>query len=148
MTESLAIHHSFDFACNSAALVDALSAGTHIRQWWTDQGDLASEVGSTGAFHWNDRGWSVALRLERLVPGSLVEWRCMASNMQDTNAWEGSTMRFEIAADGAQGSTLKFSHIDYKASTCFEECQAGWAFVLGKSLKEYVERGQGLPYRS
>jgi len=65
--------------------------------------------------------------------------------MQNTNAWEGSSMVFQLGSEES-GTRLNFRHLNYKTSPCYETCYEGWNFVLGRSLKNYLETGKGLPY--
>jgi hypothetical protein len=67
--------------------------------------------------------------------------------MQETNAWEGSRLLFSISP-AENGSALEFKQTGYKQSPCHKVCTAGWHFVLGKSLKAYLETGKGMPYES
>lgn len=123
----------------------AIASDKHIRNWWTSDCSIAPEKESVGVFHWRDHGWKVEMRIEDLQKDSLIKWQCVNSNMQNTDAWEGSTLTFEIEPS-ANGSTLKFSQTGYRSSPCYDVCNEGWNFVLGKSLKSYLEKGQGHPY--
>ena len=83
--------------------------------------------------------------LKTPIDGNQVSWNCVKSNMQNTDAWEGSTILFSLKKENG-GTKLLFTHSDYKASPCYEVCSEGWNFVLGTSLKAYLESGKGMPY--
>lgn len=87
------------------------------------------------------------MKIEKLEIGKYVQWRCIQSNMQNTDAWKDTVLRFDIESQSA-GCTLRFEQIGYKDSPWFNECNPGWRFVLGKSLKDYLESGRGSPYCS
>ena len=86
--------------------------------------------------------------LKRLEPTSKIEWECIASNMQNTDAWQGSKITFQITDVDNNAARLNFLHDNYKSSPCYDECNAGWAFVLGNSLRSYVETGVGKPFKN
>lgn len=136
------ISHTFHFSCEPKVVADALLTENHIKNWWTKNASVQS---GKGVFEWKGHGWKVALSIEESQRHRLVKWTCIASNMQNTDAWEGSTMTFELEPEST-GSKLKFRHSEYKSSPCYDICHDGWRFVLGTSLKNYLETGSGLPY--
>lgn len=140
------IKHKFRFAVEPSSLFHALTEQTHVTQWWTADCGINPKIGSTAEFHWKDLQWKVVMRIDRLEPFKNVEWRCIESNMQGTNAWVDTILVFHIEADGP-GCTLQFKQLGYKDSPCYEQCNPGWYFVLGTSLKEYLENGRGRPYQ-
>lgn len=136
------ITHEFHFAISKDLVTKALLDGQHVQKWWTNQ---ASIENGKGAFHWKGHGWTVEVILEEPVDSNRIIWNCVKSNMQNTDAWVGSKIIFEILPE-ASGTRMKFTHSGYKNSPCYEVCNAGWKFVLGSSLKTYLETGIGMPY--
>ena len=141
----LAIQHKFDIAAASARISDAFVSGYHIKNWWTVDAELIPQVGAVGKFQWKPYKWEVKIKLEELKKGEVVRWKCIASNMQDTDAWVGTEMIFIIKAL-SDHCELHFSHKGYLESPCKVVCTDGWKFVLGTSLKQYLETGIGKPY--
>ena len=133
---------TFHISSKREKVISALTHITQIQKWWTED---ASGRNGKGIFRWKDRGWTVEMTIHKSKSNQIVRWICTKSNMQDTNAWEGSTVSFELN-DKESGTTINFKHSDYKSSPCYEVCNAGWNFVIGKSLKSYLESGKGLPY--
>jgi hypothetical protein len=74
-----------------------------------------------------------------------VTWHCLRSNMQGTNAWEGTNISFKLSPVPG-GTRIEFAQTGYRDSPCFETCVGGWAFFVGTSLKQYLETGKGIPY--
>lgn len=139
------IENKFEYKCAPQALYEAIAQIEKVTRWWTDQGEMQ---GKDMVFYWRPRNWCVVLKVLELVPGKCIKWLCLKSNMQDTDAWTGSTISFQISLGINGGAILTFVHDNYKSSPCFSECTAGWAFVLGKSLKNLVETGSGEPFRN
>jgi hypothetical protein len=138
---SYEIRHSFVLNALPEAIADALMKEEHIQRWWTK--DARVENGK-GVFGWDGYGWTVHLDMEQ--DGSKrVQWKCTQSNMENTQAWEGTTITFDLGP-GTGGTRLAFAQTDYKESPCHEACTQGWAFFIGTSLKQYVETGKGIPY--
>jgi len=135
------IRHVFHLKCKPDAVIKALTEASGIQKWWTTQ---AQVFGGVGVFQWKDYGWTVELVIKRGGAGR-VDWACRKSNMQNTNAWESTTMRFAVTPEG-EGVRLDFAQVGYRDSPCYNVCSEGWKFFLGTSLKLYLETGTGAPY--
>ena len=142
------IEYRFDYRCTPEQFFRSLTSAEEIRGWWTDRCEMQAVQAGTAHFHWIPHNWRVSVEIKKLIPGEYVEWFCTESNMQNTDAWKGSTISFRIAPGIDGETTLQFLHDGYKNSPCFDECTAGWTFVLGKSLKGYLEAGQGAPFQN
>ena len=136
------ITHSFQLFCEPSVIVTSLTEGKHIQNWWTKD---ATVTFGKGIFHWKEYDWTVELFLENSKDNRTVSWKCVKSNMQNTNAWEDSTILFELVPN-EHGTRLNLKHFNYKNSPCYDICNEGWAFTIGKSLKSYLETGKGMPY--
>ena len=136
------IRHAFTVDAPVHAVMDALVREEHIRKWWTTEADVHD---GKGRFGWSGHGWKVELDLEHDPKAGWVAWTCTRSNMQGTDAWEGTTMTFVLSPQRG-GTRIDFSQTGYRDSPCFEACQQGWAYFLGTSLKQYLETGKGIPY--
>ena len=142
------IAHTFEYKCESERLYQAIARPTDVAKWWTDDVTFDQKASSIATFRWRKFGWAVQMRLKRLEPNSMIEWECISSNMQNTDAWQGSKLTFQITQTAGKTTRLAFLHDDYKSSPCYDECNAGWAFVLGNSLKSYIENGTGKPFEN
>lgn len=142
------IRHEFTISATAHRVFEALSEGLQIAGWWTDDCDAAPRAGTVSNFRWKGFGWSVRMAVQRLDPFDRVEWKCIQSNMQDTDAWTGTEIRFEISVLSAGRTLLRFTQTGYRESPCFDVCNDGWKFFLGTSLREYLEHGVGKPYRA
>lgn len=136
------IRHSIFIGATPETVVAALMDQAHIRNWWTRQAHVND---GHGRFGWSGHGWQVELEMAQHATAPQVVWTCRRSNMQNTHAWEGTTMQFALVAEG-DGTRVEFAHTGYRSSPCFQACEQGWAYFLGTSLKQYLETGQGMPY--
>ena len=120
----------------------ALMQEEDIQKWWTQEARVKD---GKGTFGWSSYGWTVELDMKQNDLTSEVVWKCTSSNMQNTSAWEGTTITFSLAPD-QDGTQLELAQTGYRESPCFEVCNQGWAFFVGTSLKQYLETGKGIPY--
>jgi hypothetical protein len=126
----------------TGAIVDALILPDHIAQWWTKEAKIRDGKLIVG---WSGFGWKVVLDVAHEMSSRIVSWRCLQANMQNTNAWEGTTMTFSLSPE-ADDTHLKFRQNGYRDSPCYGVCSQGSAFFVGSNLKQYVETGPGIPY--
>lgn len=123
-------------------VVRALLDPAHVKHWWTREARLDD---GCLVLRWSGHGWEVVLEPTWAPDLHTVTWRCLRSNMQDTDAWEDTTITFELHAEPG-GTCIEFSQTGYRDSPCYDACVGGWAFFLGTSLRQYLETGQGIPY--
>jgi uncharacterized protein YndB with AHSA1/START domain len=137
-----AIRHSFFIGAPPDVIADALMQEQHIQRWWTKEARVENGKGTLG---WSSHGWEVELQMARDNAERTVVWQCIRSNMQDTHAWEGTTITFSLAPQ-ATGTKVDLAQEGYRESPCYEVCSQGWEFFVGTSLKQYLETGKGVPY--
>ena len=136
------IRHSFLIGAPPDAIADALMQEKHIQRWWTKEARVQDGKGVLG---WSGYGWEVELEMAHDSATRKVVWQCLKSNMQNTNAWEGTTITFALTPQIA-GTRIDFAQTGYRESPCYEVCWQGWAFFVGTSFKQYIETGKGIPY--
>jgi len=135
------IQHTFHFKSDPASIKRALTEEKPLQLWWTEDVKLSK---GHGIFEWRGYQWTVELDILPSSNEKTIIWACTKSNMQGTDAWEGSTMTFQLFPD-AYGTRVEFLHSDYKDAPCYDACFGGWHYVLGVSLKAYLETGKGMP---
>ena len=119
-----------------------LTQPEQIRQWWTNEARIENAHLIVG---WSGLGWEVELVTIHDPATHTVVWHCLRSNMQNTQAWEGTTISFVLTPQAA-GTRVDFAQTGYRESPCRDVCVQGWAFFVGTSLKQYVETDRGIPY--
>ena len=131
------------FASPPDAVSAALGSTEAISAWWGPATGSATEGGKFRADFGEGRYHEIVVSSRQ--PGR-VEWTS-ASAPHHHGEWEGTTMVFELAPDGA-GTALSFRHAGLTPELeCYGNCSAGWAQVLA-SLVSYVDTGVGHPYRA
>lgn len=121
--------------------------------WWTRFAQMGEGVGALHDFQFPGAGFFAKMKVVAMEPPVLVEWECVDSRhppetgWSDLSDWVGTSLRFEITPSEHGGTLLHFTHIGLNpALECYAECESGWIYYLGQSLKEYVETGIGRPY--
>jgi len=134
-----------------ARVYDALTDQAHVAKWWTPDCTLEHRVGGHATFEFKAAdgrpdGYSL-MRIEKLVPGALVEWKCVEQDYQGNTDWIGTSIRFRLSENSQKGTDLDFSHADWKTTEgSFHRCTDGWRHVLETSLRNYLEIGKGETY--
>jgi hypothetical protein len=87
--------------------------------------------------------WIFQMRIEQLMPPSLVRRKCVESTSTD---WVGTTQEFILEPQGDGEVLLKFCHDGWErgGDHCYF-CNTTWGHLL-VSLKDYAERGVKNPY--
>ena len=138
------IRHSYQIEAPPATLVAALTEPDGIASWWTRE---VREQDGLIVAGWSGYGWEVVLAPHRDETGRQVTWRCVRSNMQGTDAWEGTEISFDLSPDTTGRTTrLDFAQTGYRESPCYDVCVQGWDFFIGTGLRQYAESGTGRPY--
>jgi uncharacterized protein YndB with AHSA1/START domain len=145
------ITHKVAIDASPDRVFDALTEQTHIAGWWTPDCTVEQRVGGHATFEFKAADGRldghILVRIEKLVPGKLVEWKCVEQDYKGLSDWIGTTVRFRLAGNGKGGTDLDFAHTDWKSTEgSFHRCTDGWRHVLGVSLKNYLETGKGEPY--
>jgi uncharacterized protein YndB with AHSA1/START domain len=131
------------------AVYAALTTAEGLRGWWTQDCDVANEVGGTIRFRFGSTFKD--MRIERLDPGREVRWLCTRAhiahgNLAQRDEWTGTQLVFWISPDGAGRTQLDFEHVGLiPAFECYAMCNRGWNHFL-TSLHQLIETGRGTPY--
>jgi uncharacterized protein YndB with AHSA1/START domain len=149
-TRSAARHddytRSLDVQAPVERLFDAIATLEGVRGWWTPRVSGSDEAGATMRLEFEGLDEHIDLRVVATKRPSRVEWSVVEHTSLDD--WDGTTIRFEIAPDGASASRLAFQHVGLSPRLeCYDQCEAGWDHFLG-SLVAFIERGAGAPYSS
>jgi uncharacterized protein YndB with AHSA1/START domain len=137
------ILHLVRMAVSPAQVYQALTTSEGIRNWWTRNADIGSEIGQSGEFRFSSYGdlRITQVVIEELIPALRVQWKVTASFMPQ---WLDTTIAFELRPDPA-GMMLALAHRGFPQSDdIYALCNTGWAYYL-VSLQQYLEKGQGAP---
>ena len=126
----------FDVAASPQAVKSVLSDAPGIASWWSDSVEgAAHDVGDTFQIRFPDAPAPFELKVAT-ASEHRVDWH--VADMPPW--WAGTTIRFDLAADGT-GTKLLFEHRDFDpANEVIPIITPAWAQILLR-LKQVVESG-------
>jgi uncharacterized protein YndB with AHSA1/START domain len=141
------INQSYVIQNSSENLYAALTKSAQLAAWWTPEALSDAREGGYAKFGFGSMA-DMTMRIERLVPGKLVELSCIdASYNGQPSEWIGTRLRFELNRIADQKTELRLVHAGFPGETeTFKGVTQGWAHFLGNSLKSYLEEGKAYPY--
>lgn len=131
--------------------VDVFNAVLNPRAWWSEEITGQTEkINDVFDYQFGDIH-RCRMKLIEVVPNQKVLWLVLDNDFNFTNdktEWINTTVVFEISTKDNK-TELLFTHIglvpDYE---CYEACYQGWSHYIGKSLRDYIVTGTGLPNRN
>lgn len=141
---------SQDFQCSFTANVSADEAFDKINrvsEWWTMNVDGESkELDDIFKIEFG-KTWST-MKIVESVPGKKVVWYvtdCFLHFLKDKQEWKGTKIVFEIFPK-KDSSEIVFTHLGLVPEIeCYGNCQEGWNFYAGTSLRKLMNEGKGTP---
>lgn len=133
---------------------EAIASADGPKHWWTAHAEVDAREGGRAHFPFDDAGFHATFEIAKLEPARLVEWQCVdskhseSSGWSDLTEWAGTTVRFEIEPTET-GCRLTFTHVGLTPRLeCHDVCRSSWRKYLDESLRGYVEKGEGTPFRN
>lgn len=142
-------HQSLMIEATPAAVYVALTTPQGLRGWWTQNCDVATQVGGLLQLRFGPH--YKHLRIEKLEPQREVRWLCTAAHIDvdhftRKDEWVGTQIVFHLSPQGDGHTRLDFEHIGLVPEfECHEICADGWRHFL-RSLQLYAQTGKGTPY--
>jgi uncharacterized protein YndB with AHSA1/START domain len=140
-------------AAPPSAVYAALTTPAGLAGWWTQTCTVGSKAGDQNDFRFPGPDFSARFEITRLVPDSLVEWKCVdnthppQAGYKNPHDWIGTTVRFQLQPIDPASTQLTFTHVGLSPSLeCNTSCRNGWWHYLHQSLRSYIATGQGLPH--
>jgi uncharacterized protein YndB with AHSA1/START domain len=139
------INQKYTVNASPEKLYEALTQKKHLAAWWVSDCLVDAYEGGYAKFSFAQMCTEKTMRVERLIPGRLVEWTVVdASSNGERNEWVGTRIRFQITPGRNGASELAFFHGAFPGETeMYRRVTQGWGHFLGTSLKSYVEEGKG-----
>ncbi|OJV83007.1 MAG: hypothetical protein BGO37_13685 [Cellulomonas sp. 73-92] len=128
---------------------DVVAAISDPRGWW--DGEITGTADRPDAeftYRYADMHTSVQ-RVAEIVPGERVVWDVTSSRLSfvdEPEPWTGTRIAFDVAPDGDGSRVTLVHHGLVPERECYDQCSAGWEHVAGRSLREFIETGQGVPF--
>lgn len=136
------IMHMLRIHTSPERVYEALTTAEGIRDWWTRDSDLDSQVGGTGEFRFNQKQVVATVKIDELDPPSRVGWMTVACSLP---SWNGTKITFDLRRDG-NDTVLRLAHRGFeKTGDDIASTTSGWGYYLF-SLRRYLETGKGTPH--
>lgn len=136
------IMHLVKIHASPDRVYEALTTVEGVRNWWTRDAALDSQVGGAGEFRFHQGKSVTRIRIDELKPQVRVTWATIASFLPD---WDGTTITFDLRNEGS-GTALSFAQCGFKqANEIYALTTTGWGYYL-VSLQQYLETGKGGPH--
>ena len=129
------------------------SLTTGFDKWWTTDCNSPSKTGDKITLKFGPSYW--VMHTINLIPEKLVELECIeAHHVHDglpssiLNERKGSKLRWEIQKQGEK-TKITLVHVGLEPSLeSYEVCEQGWDYFFVKSLKQYLDTGEGSPFEN
>lgn len=134
-------------AAPAEAVLAALRATDAVSSWWGPATGSA-DVGGTLVVSFLDGRQRIVMDVQPAPLDNRVVWSVRETPL--TPEWNGTTIYFDVAADGdaSKGSVLSFRHEGLTPDLeCFDMCHEDWTHYLA-SLVSFAETGTGQPARN
>ena len=120
----------------------ALTTAQGIRDWWTRDADLDSQIGGAGEFRFYQGRVVATVKIDELEPPARVAWMTVACSLP---SWDGTKITFDLRRDGSD-TVIRFAHRGFEqAGDDYASTTTGWGYYL-LSLRRYLETGEGAPH--
>lgn len=140
-TDPFVIERTYDAPVS--AVWQALTEKEKMKQWYFDVDDFKPEVGFTFHFWGEDKG--VRFQHECVVTSAVFESK-IAYSWRYVEYPGNSLVTIELFDEGKH-TRVKLTHTGLESfavidnpSFCKDSFAKGWTYILGTSLKEYVEK--------
>ena len=122
----------------------------HVKDWWGTTDKTVTSVGDEFTTRFDKTYWK--FRISELELNSKIEWKCIEAHHVHEGyeniekEWEGTWVKWLIHQESPDWTTLTFTHNGLESNlNCYGICTPAWEMFVTKSLKKFVESGQGMP---
>jgi NAD(P)-dependent dehydrogenase (short-subunit alcohol dehydrogenase family) len=119
------------------------------RAWWDGEiSGTTDQLQSEFTYRYQDIHTSVQ-RVAEIVPGERVVWDVLSSRLSfvdEPEPWTGTQIAFDVAPEGDGTRVTLVHHGLVPERECYDQCSAGWEHVAGRSLRQFIETGQGVSF--
>ena len=131
----------------NADLKTAFTNICNVAGWWTRNVEGNSEK-LNDVFTVRFGETFVTFQITEFVPNKKIAWLVIDSYLpfvKDKKEWNDTIVDWHIADDNS-ATKITMTHIDLIPEIeCYENCEKGWNFYIGESLKKLMNEGNGMP---
>ncbi len=144
--ESESFVRNVELDASAERLFDALTTLEGIGRWWTPLVE-GTPLGGDVRFEFEGlAGQHIIMHVDEARRAATVRWTCRIHSA--IPEWKDTRVHWNLRATGPERCELRLEHEGLVPTLeCYDHCEVGWDHFLG-SIRSYVERGVGTPYRS
>jgi hypothetical protein len=119
----------------------------NVAGWWTKNIEGSSEK-LNDVFTVPFGETFVKFKIIELIPNKKIVWAVTDSYLpfvNDKKEWNNTRVDWEIAGDNDTTKITMTHEGLMPAVECYENCEKGWNFYTGESLKKLINEGKGMP---
>ena len=125
---------------------------SQIEKWWGRTDYPVTKVGDEFTTSFDQTHWK--FKITEFEPNKRIVWNCIdAKHIHEgyngiEKEWLGTCVEWNLkeTSDGKE-TQLHFIHNGLVSDlNCYEICYPAWEMFVTKSLKKFVETGEGMPY--
>ena len=139
-----------DYTTSITVNVDPMEVFRHINsvnKWWTENTEGSSEK-LNDIFTVNFGQTFITLKITESIPGKKIVWNVTDCNKHwliNKKEWKGTQVIWEISTK-ASSTRVDFTHLGLAPELeCFGVCEKAWNDYLQNSLKNLINKGEGMP---
>jgi uncharacterized protein YndB with AHSA1/START domain len=143
---------SIVIAAPAAAVHAALTTREGLQGWWTTTCEVGTHVGALSMFRFGETYHK--MRIDRLQPCE-IRWHCLEQyyhapgQLTRSDEWVGTTLIFRLLPQTAAKTLLEFEHVGLEPELdVYTISEKAWNHFLRRSLRQFLETGNGEPYRN
>jgi uncharacterized protein YndB with AHSA1/START domain len=123
----------------------ALSQDIHLARWWCQECSADARPGGRVRLYFESN--ACLFEVAEFVPYQYLEWRCSdaRTGVSTREDWMHALVSFQISRNHDRGTDLRVSHRGLGSASARDEWLGIWDRYLGRSLKNYLELGEGQP---
>jgi hypothetical protein len=118
-----------------------------VPNWWGKDVE-GPTMGKGDVFMIHFGSTNVKWKITEAKPGERIVWHvvdCTLDWLNDKKEWKGSDLVFDITTN-TKGTHLRMTHKGLVPGIeCYDQCEQGWNFHAGVSLRELITTGKGQP---
>lgn len=139
-----------DFTASISARITAKEATDRISRvpdWWTKGfTGLARKAGDTFTVRFGDT--FVDFLVAEVIPEKRIVWQVTDCNLHfisNKKEWNNTKVVWEVSPEH-DSTRVRMTHVGLVPThQCYENCEEGWKFYVGKSLLKLLTENSGLP---
>ena len=137
------IHREIVVESSLETLFAAISSEQGFKSWWTTEAKVNSKLEGEADFSFGSGAFGVLMKFS-ILGDSHVKLEYISDKKM--SYWKDSFLEFRITSAGPKKSKLNFVHGNISGEGPeVDQADGIWDHLIKKSLKEYVEKGNGSP---